>query len=62
VSNKSKKLCISQPPSWVEAWERYAAASGQTLSYWIAEACNAKLPKTAARKLPPRSKPGAPKQ
>lgn len=52
MTNERKN--ITQPPDWWAAWETQAQAEGKSLSEWVGQACNAKLPPKVAKKLTER--------
>ena len=58
MANERKN--ITQPTDWWEAWEAAAKAAGKSLSKWIGEACNAKLPREQRKELSDRATVGKP--
>lgn len=50
----TKRFNHSQPADWVAAWTAAAQREGKFLSQWMAEQCNAALPKKVLKSLSER--------
>lgn len=59
--NKNTRKNITQPADWWAAWEEAAKKAGKSLSAWIGDACNARLPKADKVTLGKRNVVGKPK-
>lgn len=77
MSRNTKVMATSQPPDWLEAFQRQASLEGISLSEWVGQACLRSLPFSdeaqwspeaalQAHRLKPRAAlgrtPGSPKE
>ena len=53
-----KPITMSQPEEFLTAWNEAAKSKEMTLSQWVAECCNEKLPAKVRKSLPDRETVG----
>lgn len=51
---ETKRINITQPADWIDAWKEHAARNGYSLSEWIGVCCNVNLTASARKKLSER--------